>query len=140
MRLAMTLSLPRHLASVTHARNVLTTLLSLTDTTDETRAQLAVLITEACANAVTHATGDSTIDLTITIDDHECILEVGNRGTTQHNAKITAELPDPLTIGGRGLPLIATLADTAAFTPAEPGHVLLRITKQLAQPTTPSDG
>jgi serine/threonine-protein kinase RsbW len=131
MRLAMTLSLPRQLASVTRARNVLATLLSLTDTSDEFRGHLAVLITEACANAVTHAPEDSTVELTITIDDHECVLEVGNRGTNEHAATITAELPDPLTIGGRGLPLIATLADTAAFVPARPGHVLLRITKQL---------
>jgi len=33
----------------------------------------------------------------------------------------------------RGLPLIATLADTATFIPTRPGHVLLRITKQLGR-------
>jgi serine/threonine-protein kinase RsbW len=139
MRLAMTMSLPLQPASVTHARNVLDTLLSLTDVTDECRGDLAVVITEACANAVMHATG-GTVDITITIDDHACLVEVGNRATTPNGAIIAAELPDPLTLGGRGLPLIAALADTAAFVPAPPGQILLRITKQLALPPVSTDG
>jgi serine/threonine-protein kinase RsbW len=132
MRVAVKMSLPRQPTSVTRARNVLTTLLSLTDATEESRSHLAILITEACANAVTHAAASSTIDIAITIDDHQCTLEVGNAGTNRHASHITPDLPDPLTPGGRGLPLIATLADTAAFIPTPHGHVLLRITKQLA--------
>ena len=132
MRVAMTVSLPRQPTSVTRARNVLTTLLSLTDATEESRSHLAILITEACANAVTHAADSSTIDVAITIDDHRCTIEVGNAGTNRQCPRIDAKLPDALAVGGRGLPLIATLADTAAFVPTAHGHVLLRITKQLA--------
>jgi serine/threonine-protein kinase RsbW len=139
MRMAMTMSLPRQPSSVTRARNVLTTLLSLTEATEESASHLAILISEACANAVTHAADASAIDVTITVDDHQCTLEVGNAGAHRHEAKIPAELPDPLTVGGRGLPLIAALADTAAFIPTEPGHVLLRITKQLTPLNTPTD-
>jgi serine/threonine-protein kinase RsbW len=131
MRIAMTTSLPRQPTSVTRARNVLTTLLSLTGATEESRSHLAILVSEACTNAVTHATEGSTIEVAISIDDDQCTLEVGNAGTNRHGSHITAELPDPLTIGGRGLPLIAALADTATFIPTPPGHVLLRITKQL---------
>jgi serine/threonine-protein kinase RsbW len=138
-RVAMTMSLPRQPASVTRARNVLTTLLGLTDATEESADQLAVLVTEACANAVTHATGDSTIDLAITIDDRQCTVDVGNAGTNRHQGRIPADPPDPLTTGGRGLPLIAALADTAAFISTQPGHVLLRITKQLTPMGTHTD-
>jgi serine/threonine-protein kinase RsbW len=131
MRVAMTMSLPRQPTSVTRARNVLTTLLSLTDATEESRGHLAILVTEACANAVTHAAASSTIDVAITIDDHRCTLLVGNAGANRHGPRITAGLPDPLTAGGRGLPLIAALADTAAFVPTPHGQVLLRMTKEL---------
>ena len=133
IRVAMTMSLPRQPASVTRARNILTTLLSLTDATEQSRGHLAILITEACANAVTHAADSSTIDIAITIDDHQCTIEVGNASTNRHAPHLTADLPDPLTPGGRGLPLIAALADTAAFIPTPHGHVLLRITKQLTR-------
>jgi anti-sigma regulatory factor (Ser/Thr protein kinase) len=129
----MTLSLPRRPSSVTRARHVLTTLLSLTDATEESCGHLAVLITEACANAVLHGHPDTAVDITILIDDDACLLEVGNRGSAPGPAGLDAELPAPLTVGGRGLPLIAALADSAAFVAAPPDHVLLRITKRLTE-------
>ncbi len=131
MRVTMTLSLPRQPPSVTRARHVLTTLLSLTDADQEICGHLAVLISEACANAVMHAERDSAVDVTIVVDDQDCLIEVGNRGSTPDGGGLTAELPGPLTVGGRGLPLITALADTAAFVDGEPGHVLLRMTKRL---------
>ena len=134
MRVTMTLSLPRDTSSVTNARRVLTTLLSLTEADEEIRGHLAVLISEACANAVVHA-DTGTVDINIVIDEHDCVVEVGNRGTSPDGAGLRAELPDPLTIGGRGLPLIATLADTATFTAGQPGRVLLRMTKRLTRPS-----
>jgi serine/threonine-protein kinase RsbW len=140
MRMTMSLSLPRQPSTVTRARRVLTTLLSLTDAAEDTRDHLAVLISEACSNAVTHADRGSTVDITIVIDDHECVLEVGNRGSTPNGAGLDAGLPDPLTVGGRGLPLIAALADTAVLVAGPPGQVLLRITKRLSDPgTSPCD-
>lgn len=133
MRLSMTLSLPRQSSSVTRARRVLTTLLSLTDADEEVCGHLAVLISEACANAVVHA-DTGAVDISIAIDDHDCVVEVGNRGASPDGAGLLAELPHPLTIGGRGLPLIAALADTATFAAGQPGQVLLRMTKQLTPP------
>ncbi len=131
MHVTMTLSLPRQKSSVTRARHVLTTLLSLTDAGEESAGLLAFLISEACANAVVHADHDSTVDITIDINGHDCRLEVGNRGSTPDGAGLTGDLPDPLTVGGRGLPLIAALADTAAFVPGRRGQVVLRMTKRL---------
>lgn len=131
MRVTTTLSLPRQPSSVTRARQVLTTLLSLTDVGEDTRGHLAILISEACANAVMYAEPDSTVDVRIVIAERDVLIEVGNRGRTPDGAGLTAELPDPLTVGGRGLPLIAALADTAAFVAGQPGRVLLRITKHL---------
>lgn len=131
MRVGLTLSLPRQPSAVARSRHILATLLSLTDVADDVRANLAVLISEACSNAVIHADPGSTVDIAISIDDDRCLLEVGNRGSTPDAAKLDADLPAPLTIGGRGLPLIAALSDTACFVAGPPDRVLLRITKHL---------
>ncbi|SCL17494.1 ATP-binding protein [Micromonospora inyonensis] len=131
MRVSMTLSLPRQPSSATGARHILTSLLSLTDASEDARANLAVLISEACSNAVIHAAPGSDITITIAINDDVCLLEVGNRGNTPDDTRLDADLPAPLTIGGRGLPLIAALSDTAAFIAGPPDQVLLRITKHL---------
>jgi serine/threonine-protein kinase RsbW len=132
VHVTMTLSLPRQPSSVTRARQVLTTLLNLTDADEEVRGHLAVLISEACANAVTHSDPQSTINVAIIIDDNHCLFEISNRGTTPDGAGLDAPLPDPLTVGGRGLPFIAALADNATFITERPGHVLLRVRKNLA--------
>ncbi|MFI5927032.1 ATP-binding protein [Micromonospora sp. NPDC051543] len=129
----MTVSLPRQPSAVARARHILATLLSLTDIGDEVRANLAVVISEACSNAVIHADPSSAVDLTISIDDDVCVIEVGNRGSTPAAAKLDADLPAPLTIGGRGLPLIAALSDAATFVDGPPDQVLLRITKNLGE-------
>jgi anti-sigma regulatory factor (Ser/Thr protein kinase) len=117
---------------VTRARQVLTTLLSVTDADEEVRDHLAVLISEGCANAVMHSYPGSTVDIAIVIDDNTCLIEIGNRGASPDDAGLHAGLPDPLTVGGRGLPFIAALADNAAFVDERPGQVLLRIRKSLA--------
>ncbi|MGV9211033.1 ATP-binding protein [Micromonospora sp. RB23] len=132
----MTLSLPRQPSTVARARHILATLLSLTDVADDVRANLAVVISEACSNAVIHADPGSTVDIAIRIDDNVCVLEVGNRGRSPDAAKLDADLPAPLTIGGRGLPLIAALSDTATFVDGPPDQVLLRVTKHLSEVRT----
>jgi serine/threonine-protein kinase RsbW len=130
VHLRMTMSLPRHPSTVVCARGALNVLLTLTGTTEECRDELAVLITEACANAVEHSAPGSPVDISVLVEDRECILEIGNHGDATA-AKVTRQPVDPLRIGGRGLPVMAAFADTVAFAPAPAGQVLLRITKRL---------
>ena len=132
MHVSMTLSLPRQPTSVTCARQMLIPLLRLAGADADVRDHLAVVISEACANAVMHSDPGSTVDVAVVIEDDECLIEIGNHGTTPDGLGFDAVLPDPLTVGGRGLPLIAALVDHAAFVAASPGRVLLRIRKHLA--------
>jgi serine/threonine-protein kinase RsbW len=109
---------------------VLKVLLTLTGTTEDCRDELAVIITEACANAVEHSVPGSAVDISVVVEDSECVLEVGNRGDAA-GATVIRQLPDPLDPGGRGLLVMVAFADTVAFAPAPSGHVLLRVTKHL---------
>ena len=132
MRLTAAMSLPRRPSSAAHARHILETLLGLTAASHDDRGHLALLLTEAVANAVQHADSGCAVDLAITIEDDECLIEVGNRGEAPGPAALATGQSAPLTtIGGRGLPLSAALSDTAAFVPTLPGRVLLRMSKRL---------
>lgn len=130
MDLTMTLSLPRHTSTVTCSRAVLAALLSLAGTTAECCEELAVIMTEACTNAVVHSSADSAVDISVTVESRRCTLEVGNEGDAA-GAKIIRRPDDALRVGGWGLPLIVALADTVVFLPAAPGQVRLRVTKHL---------
>ncbi len=138
MSLSLSLTLPRQPSTVTCSRLVLAALLSLTDTTEKCRDELALIMTEACTNAVVHSTPDSTVDITVVVDDGWCSLEIGNRGDAGNGATPRQSV-DPLRVGGRGLLLMELFADTMAFLPAGPGQVLLRVTKRLAVGTADPD-
>jgi serine/threonine-protein kinase RsbW len=138
VHLRMTLSLPRHPSTVVCARGALNALLTLTGITDEWRDELVVIISEACTNAVEHSAPGSAVDISVIVDDHECVLEIGNRGDAS-GVKVIRQLPDALHIGGRGLPVMVAFADTVVFAPAPPGCVLLRVTKHLPGGITSRD-
>jgi serine/threonine-protein kinase RsbW len=130
VHLRMTLSLPRHPSTVGCVRGMLNVLLSLAGTTDRCRHELAVVITEATTNAVEHSVPGSPVDVSVVVEDHVCVLEVGNRGDAT-GARVVREPPGPLQIRGRGLPVMVALADTVAFAAAPAGYVQLRVTKHL---------
>lgn len=138
MNLRMTLSLPRHTSTISCSRAVLAVLLSVAGTTAECREELAVIMTEACTNAVVHSSADSAVDISVTVEGRQCVLEVGNEGDTA-GVEITRRPDDPLRIGGRGLLLMAAFADTVAFLPVAPGQVRLRVTKHLPSATDSPD-
>jgi serine/threonine-protein kinase RsbW len=131
MRLTATESLPRQPSSVARARQVVETLLSLTDASDDCRAELALLITEACANAVRHSDPHSPIELAVTVEDRLCVLQVANCADHFTPAGVPSAPPDPLATSGRGLPVITALAEDTTFVTTQPGKVQLRITKRL---------
>ncbi len=107
MRLTMTVSLPQQPSSIGDARHILAVLLSLTSADDQARDDLAVLLTEACANVVQHGDTGTTIDPHAVIESGACVLEVGNRGRVPDGGRLPTRAPDPAQMNGRGLPLIA---------------------------------
>ena len=131
MRLTMEMSLRREAAAASHGRCLLDGLLRLADVAETCRTDLDVLITEACTNAVVHADRDGSIVVSVSIDDRTCVMEIGNHGDAVPDDRFAADMPSALAEGGRGLPLIATLADSAGFTCPRPGWLVLRIAKGL---------
>ena|SRR2546421_7902702 len=139
MRLIMDVSLDRNAAN--RGRHLLDGLLRLSHVAEECRIELGVLIAEACANAVVHADRPGPVEVSVSIDESACVVEVGNHGSGMSDDPFAAGMPGPLAERGRGLPLIAALADTARFTCPRPGWVVLRIMKCLVfVDQAPGDG
>jgi serine/threonine-protein kinase RsbW len=71
------------------------------------------------------------MEVDISIDTDECVVEVGNPDGAGTHGELAAAIPEPLAEGGRGLPLISAIADSARFISARPGWVVLRMVKRL---------
>jgi len=130
MAVTMVLTLPGDIHAPSHARCLVDLLLSRFNVSSDCRDELGLMITEACANAVSHARPAGDIDLHVSVGEYECVIDVGNDGTLC-DARLPADPPDPLAEGGRGLSIISALADATRIVNERSGRVVLRMVKRI---------
>jgi serine/threonine-protein kinase RsbW len=79
------LSLPRDVASVPVTRQVLDSCLERLGVTPETRADIALALSEACANVIRHAGPGEEYEVIATTTDGRCVIEVVDSGSRDGN-------------------------------------------------------
>jgi serine/threonine-protein kinase RsbW len=121
------LSLPRDAASVPVSRQVLNNCLETLGVIPDTRADIALALTEACANVVLHAGPGDEYEVHASTRAGRCIIDVVNTG---NQPEVTAPGPGPATGAaaaeaapasppaehGRGLKIIDAVADNLQLT------------------------
>ena len=78
MEIKMTLYLPRDAASVPVTRRVLDRCLETLGVTPDTRADIALALSEACANVVQHAGPGEEYQVQVSARNRQCVIEVVN--------------------------------------------------------------
>lgn len=113
MQLRMVLFLPRDAASVPVTRRMLDGCLETLGVTADTRADIALALSEACANVVQHAGPGEEYEVTATAADGRCIIEVINTGGADGSrAALSAAGAGHATAEhGRGLKIMDTVTD-----------------------------
>jgi serine/threonine-protein kinase RsbW len=115
VRITYTLTLPAEVASVPTARSICRENLSLLKVRESSIDDVALALTEACANVVKHA-GGHRYQVRMSIDDAMCLIEVIDNGKGFDAGSVRAPDPDDLFPDGRGLLLMESLVDQLAFT------------------------
>jgi len=125
MEIKMMLYLPRDAVSVPVCRRVLDRCLATLGVTPDTRADIALALSEACANVIQHAGPGEEYEVQVTTGNRRCAIEVVNSGDpgnagTPHSGfgeelldgfALTDE-PVPVTAEhGRGLKIIDAVVD-----------------------------
>jgi serine/threonine-protein kinase RsbW len=125
------LLLPRDVASVPVTRQVLDSCLERLGVMPETRADIALALSEACANVIRHAGPGEEYEVIATTRDGRCVIEVVDTGH-HDGAKLTPEdqsavISEQDTSGhgtsehgmsehGRGLKIIDAVTDELSLT------------------------
>ena len=81
MEIQMTLHLPRDAVSVPVGRQVLDSCLETLGVAPDTRADIALALSEACANVVQHAGPGEEYEVQVSARDRRCTIEVVNAGS-----------------------------------------------------------
>ena len=110
------LFLPRDAATVPISRQVLDGCLETLGVTADTRTDIALALTEACANVVLHAGAADEYEVMARATDGRCVIEVVNGGDGAVTITPPSE-PAPLTAeSGRGLRIIDAVTDNLRLT------------------------
>ena len=127
MEIRMVLYLPRDAASVPVSRQVLDGCLQTLGVTPDTRTDIALALSEACANVIQHADPTDEYEVQATAGNGRCVIEVVN--TARRDAAASADAsadgqpftpppgpPSPTAEHGRGLQIIDAVADNVRLT------------------------
>jgi serine/threonine-protein kinase RsbW len=130
MEIKLALYLPRDAASVPVTRRVLDRCLETLGVTPDTRADIALALSEACANVVQHAGPGEEYQVQVSARNGQCVIEVvnagsgigtvdGGCGTGQVRLGGSALAGDPVPATaehGRGLKIINAVTDNMQLT------------------------
>jgi serine/threonine-protein kinase RsbW len=126
MEIKMSLSLPRDAASVPVTRQVLDCCLQTLGVMPDTRGDIALALSEACANVILHAGPGREYDVIASTRDGRCIIEVvDSRGPAVASAPRVPDVPPApripddaslLSESGRGLQIIDAVSDEMSMT------------------------
>ena len=121
MEIQMTLHLPRDAVSVPVGRQVLDSCLETLGVAPDTRADIALALSEACANVVRHAGPGEEYEVQVSTRDRRCTIEVVNAGSGNGKPApggfAVADAPVAMTAEhGRGLKIIEAVVDNLKLT------------------------
>ena len=114
MEIKLVLSLPRDAASVPVSRQVLDGCLETLGVTADTRTDIALALSEACANVIQHAGPGDEYEVMARASDGRCVIEVINTGGSQVRAPAGA-MP-LLAEHGRGIGIMNAVVDNLRLT------------------------
>ena len=128
MEIKMVLYLPRDAVSVPVCRQVLDSCLQPLGVTPDTRADIALALSEACANVIQHAGPGEEYEVLVSAKNRRCVIEVINSGAAgvkddrspggeQYDGLALADDPvSAIAEHGRGLKIIDAVTDNLRLT------------------------
>jgi serine/threonine-protein kinase RsbW len=132
VEIRFSLRLPRDAASVPLARALVRDAMRVLRVTEECTADIALAVTEACANVVLHADGDAReYDLEISVQDDRCHMRVVDRGAGLGAGDADRPMPPPGEDHGRGIALMRMLVDRLSFVSEPERGTVVHLEKQL---------
>jgi serine/threonine-protein kinase RsbW len=162
MEVQMTLHLPRDAVSVPVGRQVLDSCLETLGVAPDTRADIALALSEACANVVQHAGPGEEYEVQVSARDRRCTIEVVNAGSSNGNGEpapggfaVADEPAAMIAEHGRGLKIMEAVVDnlkltgngrqgttvhfekTLVWVPGAAGQHLFRADVEAGDPTVP---
>ena len=110
MRMKVSFSLPRIPQTVAAARTLLDGIFRSLGVRADCREEIAVAVSEACGNAVRHASGPTQYHLAVATEGSDCTIEVSDEGPGL-GGPVAQTMPAADAVSGRGFALMRACTD-----------------------------
>jgi serine/threonine-protein kinase RsbW len=130
--MSVRLSLPREVDSVPTVRRLLRCTLATLHVDRQSGADLEIALTEACSNAVTHASGADNFEVRLDVGEDRCAIDVLDDGAGFDPEDAGTATPALHGDRGRGLFLIKALAENVRMHSAPRRGSLIHFEKSFA--------
>jgi serine/threonine-protein kinase RsbW len=109
------LRLPRDVATVPVVRGLVRSTLSELRVDPTCIQDIALALTEACANVVEHASDADEFEVRVQVDSRSCQIRVVDTGRGFDHTTLDGDMPETDSERGRGILLMKALVDSVQF-------------------------
>jgi serine/threonine-protein kinase RsbW len=131
MEITFSLRLPRDAATVPFVRSICGDAMTRLGVRKTCQDDVALAVTEACANVVRHAGGISEYRVAVELSEDWCHIRVMDTGQGIDAAKLSRTMPDGRDDTGRGLLLMRLLVDRIDFESDPEAGTIVHLRKRL---------
>lgn len=132
MRIDLTLCVPRDTAAIGVVRHVASGALAELGVCSECIRDIALALSEACANAVEHARDAGDYEVSLELADRVCQITLADTGLDADASMPAGPMPGPDHLRGRGVALMHALVDDVEVVRAPSGSTELHLVKHIA--------
>lgn len=126
------LRLPREVATVPIVRDLCRTAMTQLGVEEACVQDVALALTEACANVIEHAEGtDDDYEVRLQLDNDRCDIRVVDTGRGFDADGLADGMPDTEAIRGRGIQLMKALVDRVTFSSVPEKGTIVHFEKAL---------
>ena len=111
MKIEISLCLPREAETVALVRSTVTNTLLMFGVTDECAEDVRLAVSEAATNVILHAGSADEYEITVTVDDEQCVIRVKNTGDGFDAASLQGVMPSTDSARGRGVAIMHAVMD-----------------------------
>lgn len=138
LNLRLVLRLPRDPTSARVARHLCVSALSEVGAGAGVIGDIALAVTEACANVTKHAGVEADFEVRLELDSHGCIITVIDRGEGFEMDLLEGLVESTCSERGRGVALMRSVMDSVRFSSSPGMGTAVRLERRWPDPATDS--
>ena len=131
MQIILALALPRDEQTIPVSRHIATNAMAEIGVTEDHIDDIAVALTEACTNVLKHSGPGDEFEVSLEVDDDQCVIRVVDTGRGFDSASLGFNHADSSAEQGRGIGLMRALVDSVKFISKPEAGTIVHLEKTL---------